>query len=62
MDASKGQFFCMDLVYQYEMMVEGFQIDPDQDVTLIRQISYRVEPVEVTWPLGAAIQSLAAQS
>jgi len=57
-DESAGQFMCMDLVFMYELLTSGFQIAHDEDVHLVRQVEFAGEPVEVTWTLGAAINSL----
>lgn len=50
------KFLCLDLSYQYGLIVTGFQIDPDQPITLVKKVTYRGSEVEAAWPLGSAIE------
>ncbi|KAL1314431.1 nucleoside-triphosphatase-like [Arachis ipaensis] len=57
---AKLPYVCMDLTYQYTLLVEGFGIHPWQEITVAKQIEYEDASVDATWPLGSAIEAISS--
>ncbi|KAH6764790.1 apyrase 2 [Perilla frutescens var. hirtella] len=51
-------FLCMDLLYEYTLLVRGFGIDPFQQITVVKTVDYKGSPIEAAWPLGCAVELL----
>lgn len=50
------KFLCMDLMYQYLLMVIGFQVDVSMKMILVKKVKYRGLYVEIVWLLGSVIE------
>ncbi|GAB2222925.1 hypothetical protein Droror1_Dr00017057 [Drosera rotundifolia] len=59
-DAANLPYICMDLVYQYTLLVDGFGIDASQKITLVKKVQYGNSFVEAAWPLGMAIEVMSS--
>ncbi|KAI5427839.1 hypothetical protein KIW84_033026 [Lathyrus oleraceus] len=55
-----ASYVCMDLIYQYVLLVDGFGLDPLQKITSGKEIEYQDAIVEAAWPLGNAVEAISA--
>lgn len=53
-------FFCMDLTFQYALLTKGFRLPETRPVTLVRRVVYKGQPVEASWPVGAALETMSS--
>ncbi|KAL0442288.1 UNVERIFIED_CONTAM: Apyrase [Sesamum latifolium] len=49
-------FLCMDLVYEYMLLVDGFGVDPLQEITVLKEVNYKGSLIGAAWPLGCAVE------
>ncbi|XP_045795545.1 nucleoside-triphosphatase isoform X2 [Trifolium pratense] len=53
-------YVCMDFIYQYVLLVDGFGLDPLQEITSGKEIEYENAVVEAAWPLGNAVEAISS--
>lgn len=54
-DKDNLPYLCMDLVYQFTLLVDGFGLKLSQPISLVKKVPYGNAFVEAAWPLGSAI-------
>ncbi|KAE8785179.1 Apyrase [Hordeum vulgare] len=58
-DLLDAPYACMDLVYDYTLLVHGFGLAPTNEVTLVEKVKHGEYLIKAVWPLGEAIQAVA---
>ncbi|KAG4938232.1 hypothetical protein AAZX31_16G040700 [Glycine max] len=53
-------YICMDITYQYTLLVDGFGLDPWKEIIVANEIEYQGALVEGAWPLGSAIEAISS--
>ncbi|CAN4104589.1 unnamed protein product [Withania somnifera] len=55
-------YLCMDLIYEYTLLVDGFGLSPYRRITVIHDVPYKNYLVGAAWPLGCAIDLVSSSS
>lgn len=55
-------YVCMDLVYQYSLLVDGFGIKSKRELTFVDSLKYKDYPVDVSWAIGGAIDLISSST
>ncbi|KAH0634444.1 hypothetical protein KY290_038557 [Solanum tuberosum] len=61
-DSKDLPYLCMDMIYQFSLLVDGFGLNPHREITLVHDINYKNNRVEAAWPLGCAIDVVSSSS
>lgn len=51
-------YLCMDLVYEYSLLVDGLGMNPFKEVTVVKNVDYKGSLIGAAWPLGCAVEVL----
>lgn len=51
-------FLCMDLVYEYSLLVDGLGVAPFREITVVKNVEYKGSAIGAAWPLGCAVELL----
>eukprot|EP01025_Chloroclados_australasicus_P047816 TRINITY_DN5395_c1_g2_i1.p1 TRINITY_DN5395_c1_g2~~TRINITY_DN5395_c1_g2_i1.p1 ORF type:complete len:501 (-),score=43.69 TRINITY_DN5395_c1_g2_i1:470-1816(-) len=61
LDSELVHYLCLDLAYCYTLLNEGFNMDDNADISLVKKINYSGMEIEAAWPLGVALGMLGSK-
>mmetsp|Transcript_4097 Transcript_4097/g.9548 ORF Transcript_4097/g.9548 Transcript_4097/m.9548 type:complete len:465 (+) Transcript_4097:52-1446(+) len=53
-------YMCLDLSFNHQLLVNGFKLDGNKPLHLVKQIMYNGQSIEASWALGAAVHGLSS--
>lgn len=56
----QAPYLCLDLSYCYTLLTQGLKIPESAAIMLVKQVEYNGQRIEAAWPLGAALNDMAA--
>uniref|UniRef100_A0A453J901 Apyrase n=1 Tax=Aegilops tauschii subsp. strangulata TaxID=200361 RepID=A0A453J901_AEGTS len=56
--SADAPYICMDLIYQYSLLVDGFGLEPTKEITVAQKVKHGEYFIEAAWALGEAIEAV----
>ncbi|XBH59027.1 hypothetical protein VPH35_080343 [Triticum aestivum] len=56
--SADAPYICMDLIYQYSLLADGFGLEPTKEITVAQKVKHGEYFIEAAWALGEAIEAV----